>query len=980
MSERMTPIPFEKLMRRTLAEYDKYGSVFDVAAPYRVKDTKKALPLFDGRIETPFGPAAGPNTQLAQNIIAAYFAGARFFELKTVQKMDGAELAACIGRPCILANDEGYNCEWSTELTVPQAFEEYVKAWVALKLISKRFGLGCRDGFMFNISVGYDFEGIKTKKLDAFINGMKDASAAPIWAECIAAAKALFPDDADYIDCITPHICSGVTVSTLHGCPPSEIEAIASYLIETKHLNTFVKCNPTILGYEFARKTLDDMGYDYICFDEHHFNEDLQYEDAVPMFARLSALAQEHGLEFGLKLSNTFPVDVKANELPSEEMYMSGRALYPLTVEMANRIAREFDGKLRISYSGGADYFNIKGLFEAGIWPITVATTILKPGGYSRLSQLAELFVDVPFAPFGGVDCERIAALSTAARTDAHNAKPIKPLPKRKLDKAVPLMDCFTAPCKGGCPIGQDAPEYIELVGKGQYLDALKLIAQRNALPNITGAICAHRCMDKCTRSFYEAPVDIRACKLDAVQHAYVELLDSLKPLACDNPKKVAVIGAGPAGIAAAYFLARGGADVTVYEKSTKPGGIVREVIPEFRIENAAIDRDVALAEKLGANFVCGSPAPSFDELNASCDYILLATGAPGRGKLPIDGNVINVIDFLHAAKCKAETLPRAKSVAVIGGGNSAMDAARAAKRLSGVERVSLVYRRTKKYMPADAEELMLAIADGVEFCELLSPINQQDGKLLCERMALGEPDASGRRAPVGTGQHVEIPAELVVAAVGEHPDADALRAYGAEVDDKGHAAFNTGKVFVLGDALRGPATVVEGIADAMKAAYTICGEYTYDIPASAYPEYHKALLRKGRLNECGTPSEKCLACNTVCVCCATVCPNRANAIIDVPGYGKQILHIDYMCNECGNCATFCPYDSAPYKDKLTYFANECDFTDSTNPGFMLTGENKVRVRLDGSTAEYALDQPNPLDKGIEAFILAVIKDYPYIL
>lgn len=132
------------------------------------------------------------------------------------------------------------------------------------------------------------------------------------------------------------------------------------------------------------------MGYDYIAFDEHHFNEDLQYEDAIPMFTRLKKLAEDNGLEFGLKLSNTFPVDVKAGELPSEEMYMSGKALYPLTIEMANRISKAFDGKMRISYSGGADYFNINKLFEAGIWPVTVATTILKPGGYQRLTQMAK--------------------------------------------------------------------------------------------------------------------------------------------------------------------------------------------------------------------------------------------------------------------------------------------------------------------------------------------------------------------------------------------------------------------------------------------------------------------------------------------------------------------------------------------------------------------------------------------------------------
>lgn len=140
MSEKMYPIPFASLMNWVVTEYAQSGDIFGVHKKYEA--TGKSLPIFGERIETPFGPAAGPNSQLAQNIIAAYFAGARFFEVKTVQKMDGADLAACVPRPCILAADEGYNQEWSTELTVAQAQDEYIKAWCALKVISKVYGLG----------------------------------------------------------------------------------------------------------------------------------------------------------------------------------------------------------------------------------------------------------------------------------------------------------------------------------------------------------------------------------------------------------------------------------------------------------------------------------------------------------------------------------------------------------------------------------------------------------------------------------------------------------------------------------------------------------------------------------------------------------------------------------------------------------------------------------------------------------------------
>ena len=182
MSEKMYPIPFASLMNWVVTEYAQSGDIFGVHKKYEA--TGKSLPIFGERIETPFGPAAGPNSQLAQNIIAAYFAGARFFEVKTVQKMDGADLAACVPRPCILAADEGYNQEWFTELTVAQAQDEYIKAWCALKVISKVYGLGDPDGFVFNMSVGYDLEGIKGRKVNSYIDNMMDASRAAQFKEC----------------------------------------------------------------------------------------------------------------------------------------------------------------------------------------------------------------------------------------------------------------------------------------------------------------------------------------------------------------------------------------------------------------------------------------------------------------------------------------------------------------------------------------------------------------------------------------------------------------------------------------------------------------------------------------------------------------------------------------------------------------------------------------------------------------------------
>ncbi|MFR2751968.1 putative selenate reductase subunit YgfK [Dysosmobacter welbionis] len=982
MSELMTPIPFRELMTWITTEYRRDGAVFGVHKPY--KAGVKKLPIFGETIETPFGPAAGPNTQLAQNIIAGYFAGARFFELKTVQKMDGADLAACINRPCILAEDECYNCEWSTELYVQQAFEEYVKAWCALKIMAKVYGLGDPNGFVFNMSVGYDLAGIQGEKIDTFLNGMVDASKTPIFQECIAVLKEFFPGESDYIDTITPHVSGSVTVSTLHGCPPDEIERIASYLLEKKHLHTFVKCNPTILGYETARSILDSMGYDYIAFDDHHFKEDLQYSDAVPMFHRLQALADREGLEFGLKLSNTFPVDVKAGELPSEEMYMAGKSLFPLTTTMAAMMAKEFGGKLRLSYAGGADAFNIDKLFACGIWPITMATTELKPGGYQRFTQIGDKLDALDFKPFTGVDVVGIEALSLAARSDKYHVKAIKPLPRRKLYEKVPLLDCFTAPCKGGCPIHQDIPEYIELCRKGAYASALRLITEKNPLPFITGTICAHNCMTKCMRNYYDEPVNIRATKLVAAEKGYDAYMSKITPPApVTDGRKVAVIGGGPTGMSAAYFVGRAGIPVTLFEKADRLGGIVRQVIPAFRISDEAIDKDVALMEKMGVEVKLNTEAPSVAELKAQgYTHIFFAVGAWKAGRLDIPGNVVPVIGWLRDMKAGKDV--SLGHVAVVGGGNTAMDAARAALR-AGAKSSTLVYRRTKKYMPADAEELEMAIADGVEFLELVAPVEQKDGKLICEKMKLGDPDDKGRRQPVPTGEMVEIPCDTVVSAVGEKVESEVFTRNGITVDEKGIPAFKTNLegVYAGGDAMRGPATVVEGIADAQYFANAVIGEaHKFAIPAKAVATREEAVAKKGVLCESAKcEGDRCLTCNVVCQVCADVCPNRANVVIELPDGRQQILHVDRMCNECGNCAVFCPYDSAPYREKFTLFLTREGFDESVNnQGFLPLGGKKVLVRLDSKVFEADLDAKNDLPADIEVFIWTVLTKYAYLM
>ena len=997
MSDIMTCMPFGQLMDWVLQEKKGQDTVFGVHRPYTA-DPKNDMTIFTRNLETPVGPAAGPHTQLAQNIIASYYAGARFFELKTVQKMDGAELSACVNKPCILADDEGYNCEWSTELTVPDAMGEYIKAGFILHVIAKEFGLGAQDGFQFNISVGYDLAGIKGDKVNTFIDGMMEAKDTAIFQEC----RKWLLDNADKfqnftredIEAIPSNVCNSATISTLHGCPPQEIESIANYLLTEKHLNTFVKCNPTLLGYDFARKTMDEMGYDYMVFGDFHFRDDLQYEDAVPMLTRLMKLSEELGLEFGVKITNTFPVDVTRNELPSEEMYMSGKALFPLSISLAAKLSAEFAGKLRISYSGGADYYNIDKIVGCGIWPVTMATTLLKTGGYQRFTQVADKVEGICPKKWEGIDVDALKKLAADAITDGHHVKNIKPVPNRKSTKEVPLLDCFYAPCSEGCPIHQDIPQYVALTGEGKYKEALEVILEKNALPFITGTLCAHNCMTKCTRNFYEESVNIRGTKLTAAEHGYEQLIGEIKA-GEPNGKKVAVVGGGPAGIAAAYFLAREGAAVTIFEKEEKAGGVIRYVIPGFRIGDAAIDKDISFIQKMGVEIRTNTEITSVADLKAQgYDAVILAIGAGKPGTLKLEkGETVNALKFLRDFKANDGKLNIGKNVVVIGGGNTAMDTARAAKRTEGVEHVYLVYRRTKRYMPAAEDELLEVLEEGVEFKELLSPVSLDGGRLLCKKMKLGQMDASGRAGVTETADVVEVPADTVIVAVGEKIDTDFYTANQIAVDERGKAKVNdktletsVSGVYVAGDGARGAATIVEGIRDAQLAVKDILGkEITRD--AAVTGDVKDCFEKKGILKhskEAKTEEERCLTCNKVCENCVDVCPNRANISIKVPGMAmNQVIHVDYMCNECGNCKSFCPYASAPYKDKFTLFANEKDMADSENDGFVvLDKENKTcKVRFVGQITDCKADDlADKLYDGLKKLICAVIVDYGYLI
>lgn len=997
MSDRMRPIPFNKMILWVLGELKEKGSIFGIhKGKFYKNKSGNYIGLFGEKLASPIGPAAGPHSQLAQNIVAAYLAGARFIELKTVQKLDGEDLP--VSKPCIFAQDEGYNVEWSTELRVQDAYNEYIKAWFLLHVLMKELELSEDRDFMFNMSVGYDFEGIKSPKIDAYIEGMRDASKTEIWKECrevLLSNMHLFSRfTREDLDRISPVICKSITLSTLHGCPPHEIERISNYFLKEKNLHTFVKMNPTLLGEKFVRETLDAMGYGYITLNSHHFKHDLQYGDGVSMLKRLKAVGKELNLEVGVKLTNTLPVKILNQELPGEEMYMSGRVLYALSISLASKLAREFDGDLLISYSGGIDFFNVDKVLATGIRPVTFATTLLKPGGYERIKQMAEKAEGQLAAAFAGIDVEGLEKLAKSALTDKHHLKELRPVKSRKLSSKLPMFDCFIAPCTMGCPVNQQIPQYVALVGEGKYEEAFDVIFNDNALPAVTGSICDHQCQYKCTRLDYDESVLIREMKKTAVVNAQDKYIDGIKPARIRSSKKAAVVGAGAAGLATALFLRRNGMEVTVMDRKERPFGIVEYVIPEFRISEDMVRKDLELVKRHGVEFKLGIDGNfSINDLKKEYDYVVIAVGAWKPGQISLaEGaeKTVNAIAFLEDYKARKGNVSLGKHVCVIGGGNVAMDAARAAKRVPGVESVSIVYRRTKQYMPADHEEINMALEEGIIFRELLSPAAYKDGRLICEEMALGDIDSTGRRSPVPTGKTMELDADAVIVAVGERVDSSLLSKNEIELDSKGFPVTspacetNIPGVYVAGDARKGPSSIVKAIADGKAVAKDILAKegLSADFEKKAYAVDEDVLYgRKGILKDPvygGKESERCLSCGNICELCVDVCPNRANVEA-----GHQIIHLDGMCNECGNCSIFCPHEGNPYKDKFTLFWSEEDFNDSSNAGFMVTDREKgtciVRTET-GETVSYTVGQKNVISKEMEDIINACINKYSYML
>jgi len=376
----LVPLPFGVLIRRMFRELERKRSVFDLPSQRFVHGYPEhdlSIPIHRHRASTPFGPAAGPHTQMAQNIVLSWLAGGRVIECKTVQVQDNLT----IPRPCIDVATVGLNVEWSQELTLDQSLEEYVKGAMLIEML-KASGLGSGlDDTVFDMSVGYDLAGIRSAKVRGFLAGMMNATA------IVERLRAEIPDAWRPLRDLPfpPRISDTLTLSTFHGCPPEEIESIARFLMEEIGIDVVVKLNPTLLGREELNAILHDrMGYSELTVPDAAFDKDATWSQVTDMVERLGPFARSLGRGFGVKFCNTLVVENHKRFFPASErrMYLSGPPLHPLAIALVRRFRRSFGDRFPISFSAGIDAANFADTVSLGLKPVTVCTNLLKPGGY----------------------------------------------------------------------------------------------------------------------------------------------------------------------------------------------------------------------------------------------------------------------------------------------------------------------------------------------------------------------------------------------------------------------------------------------------------------------------------------------------------------------------------------------------------------------------------------------------------------------
>jgi NADPH-dependent glutamate synthase beta subunit-like oxidoreductase/NAD-dependent dihydropyrimidine dehydrogenase PreA subunit len=396
------------------------------------------------------------------------------------------------------------------------------------------------------------------------------------------------------------------------------------------------------------------------------------------------------------------------------------------------------------------------------------------------------------------------------------------------------------APCQAACPVGTNAGLYVSLIAEGRYDEALQVASEPNPFPSICGRVCTAPCEDVCRRGEFDVPIAIRDLKRFAMDHGFPKTRKVTPPRQRYN-ERVAIVGAGPTGLSAAYYLARRGYRVTILDAMPVAGGMMTIGIPDYRLPRVELNRDIDAMRELGVEILLNTAIGrdvSLDELERDYNAVLLAVGAQRSQHLGIPGEelqgVIPATTFLKDFNLDPQTKLEG-DVAVIGGGSTAMDAARSALR-AGARTVHILYRRTRVEMPAQAEEVRAALAEGIQLHELVTPVLvlPAEGRvrgLHCQRMALSGPDEKGRRRPVPVpGSEFDLAVDIVLVAIGEAPDPSFLpegtsvgvAPWGGLLINPQTLATGAPSVFAAGDVTYGPKTIIHAAAHGRQAARSI--------------------------------------------------------------------------------------------------------------------------------------------------------------
>lgn len=701
----MNPPSIEQLLRFMLSSFEQKGEIFDIPEKlfykhwhYHTLYTEK----HGHKIHNPIGISSGPLTQLAQNIVTAWLCGARIIELKTVQPNTVDNRI----KPSIDIFNGAYNCERSQELSVEQAYDQYLTAWILIHILQHKLSLETYKrldiGTIFTMSLGYTLSDIRSDKMQWFVDKMTDCSQEK--AEKISAIKSIYPDVVTLN--IPDTISNSFIVNTWKGCSARELEYICKFLVIDKKLHPSIKFSPKLLGFKSVMAILSAEHTFEAEIKEEDFEDNIQYGEAISLIEDVTKISKEMDLEMTVKISNSLSCKNNTSQIPrsADEVFMSGRALHPIAVNLAAKLQSKFDGLLDISFSGGASASNIVNLIQSGFQTITVCTDLLKPGGPGRLHQyfntLSKTFANYQaknirefILKSGNAYSVSESALENlrnyAIRTLSDPEYQTNELSGLSIKSTRPLhhYDCIKAPCTEASPLNIDTSSYCWFTNKNDANKAINAILADNPMPSVLGMIGDDPSRVNCVRNNYDYPVLMK--EVEGFIAEYEPEENTGLPALPENGMNVAVIGGGISGLSCAWYLSRYGFAVDIYEAEEQPGGMVNTIVPSFRITNDALQKDIKRIKNAGIKILANTTIDKerFERIRKSYNYVYVSSGASASEKPDLDTknaeNVYDAIQFLKAVKKNPDFAP-GNNIAVIGSNWLAADVARAAIRLVG--------------------------------------------------------------------------------------------------------------------------------------------------------------------------------------------------------------------------------------------------------------------------------------------------------